>query len=369
MESPMRALSKSLALISSCSLLAAAAPIRVLLYGGCGQSGYVHVTIASGNALLKTMLLDPVGAGLKNPIIPSQGFTVDILGPAAAPTGGVGTTDDGHNLILALPSHDVLVLNSNTAIGNLFTLTDKQVFLNWASTHGIVGMHAAADSHNLWSSWDSLTGGLFTTHVLTMATIHADSIAANVNDAAFKEINAGLDKSYSFNEEWYSYQANPRTKPGIHVTYTLDENTYTPESRMGDHPFSWYRVSPAGGRFFYTGGGHIKELFTVNYWFRRQAYNAILWAAGGRPVSITSSPDKAPQESGPAMSAGAEITISFSKAGRHEVDIMSLDGKRVAAERLVGIQSRTFSHLKPNSLYVVLTSNGNERTRQLIKTQ
>ena len=369
MKSSLRALAKSFAFISGCSLLAAAAPIRVLLYGGCGQSGYVHVTIASGNVILKTMLLDPVGAGLKNPVIPSQGFTVDIMGPAAAPTGGVGTTDDGHNLILALPKYDVLVLNSNTAIGNLLTVTDKQVFLNWASTHGIVGMHAAADSHNVWASWDSLTGGLFTTHVLTMGTVREDSIASNVNDPAFKEINAGLDKSYSFNEEWYSYQTTPRTKPGVHVTYTLDENTYTPINRMGDHPFSWYRISPAGGRFFYTGGGHIKELFTVNYWFRRQAYNAILWAAGVQPVSITSLPDKAPQGIGPALAAGAEITVSFSKPGPHEVDIMSLDGKRVAKDRLTGIQSRTFSHLKPNSVYVVRTSSGKDRTRQLIKTQ
>jgi type 1 glutamine amidotransferase len=332
-----------------------AAPIRVVIYTNCGDVGYVHAAVSSGTARLKTLLLNPAAGNLKDAIIPKDGFTVDVVGPAA---GGNGTTVDGHALITALPDHDVLILNSNTAIGNLFTTADKATLLAWISKHGVVGMHGAADSHKVWPAWDSLTGGLFTTHDVAIGTIYADTLPADVADEGYKEISKGLDKSYSFNEEWYSYQSNPRIQTGVHVVTTLDEKTYTPSSRMGDHPFSWYRISPAGGRFFYTGAGHMQELFVDNYWFRRQVYNAIVWAAGPATVSIKTGAigsDGSEAGNGSTRISGSSISVSFSKEGPHAVEITALDGKRVAWERGQGVRTHTFTGLKSNSVYAVVT--------------
>ncbi|MDB5105985.1 MAG: secreted glycosyl hydrolase [Fibrobacteres bacterium] len=345
---------------------AGATPIRVVIFNFCGDVGYLHAAVSSGTARLKTMLENPAGAvNLTGAVIPKDGFTVDIVGPAA---GGNGTTTDGHALITALATHDVLILNSNTALGNLFSTGDKQTLLTWISKHGVVALHGAADSHKVWPSWDSLTGGLFTTHDVAIATVVADSVPGNVNDAGFQAINKGVEKTASFNEEWYSYQSTPRIQTGVHILTTLDEKTFTPSSRMGDHPFSWYRESPSGGRFYYTGAGHMQELFVNNPWFRRQVYNAIVWAAGTPSVSIR---EESRPAAGPANARanGSAITVSFSDPGPHGVEILSLDGSRVAAAKGSGAQTHSFSGLGSNAVYLVVTTAGKHRSGNLIKTR
>jgi type 1 glutamine amidotransferase len=348
------------------ALAASAAPIRVLIYQLCGNTGYVHAAINSGSPRLAAILKNPAAANLgTGVVIPPDGFTVDILGPAA---GGNGTTDDGHALITALATHDVLILNNNTAIGNLLTTTDRQALLTWASKHGLVGFHGAADSHSLWPAWDSLTGGLFTTHVVADAKVALDSAPASLQDPVYSQINAGVPKSATFNEEWYSYQSNPRSAPGVHVAAILDEKSYTPVSRMGDHPISWYRENPAGGRMFYSGIGHMQEIFLENQWFRRQAYNAVLYVARVGTVDVRAS--QRPSNSGErAKASRTTITVSFASEGKHSVELADLAGRRVASASGTGERSHAFSNLKPNTVYAVITTTKNGRSRRLVTTQ
>src|SRR5882724_6064256 len=95
----------------------AAASIRVVIFNTCGPSSFVH-PIAQQTPLIKKMLLNPAAANLQNPVIPSEGITVDSVGTAAH-----GGTEDGHNLILALPTHDVVICANNTDFSKLFTTT------------------------------------------------------------------------------------------------------------------------------------------------------------------------------------------------------------------------------------------------------
>lgn len=345
---------------------ASAAPIRVLIWQMCGTSGYIHAAINSGSPRIAAMLKNPAAANLgAGIVVPPDGFTVDILGAAA---GANGTTDDGHALIAALATHDVLILNNNTAIGNLFTTADRQALLNWCAKHGVVGFHGAADSHSLWPAWDSLTGGLFTTHVVAVSAVALDSMPASTSDPAYAAITAGVPKTASFNEEWYSYQSNPRTATGVKVAATLDEKTYTPVSRMGDHPISWFRENPAGGRFYYTGIGHMQEIFLENVWFRRQVYNAIAWVArvGAAPSAIVSHASAA----GPVPEVSATtLTVSFPEAGPHSAELTDLKGRRVALQRGDKAQSHVFAGLRPNTVYALVTVTREGRTRRLIATQ
>jgi type 1 glutamine amidotransferase len=347
-------------------MAASAAPIRVLIYQLCGTSGYVHAAIGSGSPRLAAILKSPATANLGTGVtIPPEGFTVDILGAAA---GGNGTTDDGHALITALATHDVLILNNNTAIGNLLTPVDRQALLTWASKHGVVGFHGAADSHSLWPAWDSLTGGLFTTHVVATAKVALDSTPASIQDPSYALINGGVPKTSSFNEEWYSYQSNPRSAPGVHVAATLDEKSYTPESRMGDHPISWYRENPAGGRMFYCGIGHMQEIFLENQWFRRQAYNAVLYVARVGTVDVRTA-QKPTLTGARADVSRTAITVSFGPEGKHSVELADLAGRRIASASGTGERTHVFSGLKPNTVYAVLTTTKNGRSRRLVTTQ
>ena len=345
---------------------AQAAPVRVLIWQMCGTSGYIHAAINSGSPRLAAILKNPaaanLGAGL---VIPPEGFTVDILGAAA---GANGTTEDGRALITALATHDVLILNNNTALGNLFSTADRAVFLNWISKHGVLGFHGAADSHKVWPSWDSATGGLFTTHGVAVAKVILDSTPASVSDPSFAQINAGVPKSASFNEEWYSYQTNPRNAPGVKVAATLDEASYTPTSRMGDHPISWYRENEAGGRFFYSGIGHMQEIFLENQWFRRQAYNAVAWAARITPTTSTISLE-GPVRGADAKVSRTAITVAFPDGGRRTVELADLHGRRIARETGIQAGSHVFQGLRPHSLYVLAVSTKDGISRRLIATQ
>src|SRR5690606_5199675 len=84
-----------------------------------------------------------------------------------------------------------------------------------------------------------------------------------------------------------------RAKSGLKVAVTVDEASYAggmgATRVMGDHPMSWFRELPGGGRFFFTALGHRTSSYLGTgtaaapgelSFIRRQLYNAILWAAG-----------------------------------------------------------------------------------------
>jgi type 1 glutamine amidotransferase len=70
----------------------------------------------------------------------------------------------------------------------------------------------------------------------------------------------------------------------------VDEESYDPEVQwgekigkgMGDHPISWYQYFDSG-RSFYTGLGHIAEIYK-DPWFLHHLYGGIYWAATGNGI-------------------------------------------------------------------------------------
>src|SRR5690606_14184531 len=107
------------------------------------------------------------------------------------------------------------------------------------------------------------------------------------HDPDWKFLNHGLPDSARFTEEWLTFQHSGAVIradsgygitagfPPVRVTTHLDEATYGEpvEARWtmeGDHPMSWYRKFPTGGRFFYTALGHHTETYDTVTFFRRQ---------------------------------------------------------------------------------------------------
>ncbi|MGA5124800.1 lectin [Streptomyces pseudogriseolus] len=134
---------------------------------------------------------------------------------------------------------------------------------------GYVGVHAAADTEYDWPFYAGLAGALFQSHpAIQPATVEVEDRA---HDAT-----AHLGATWQRTDEWYNYRTNPRTT--AHVLASLDESSYSGGSMSGDHPIAWCK-DYAGGRAFYTGGGHTEESY-ADPAFRRHLLGGIRWAAG-----------------------------------------------------------------------------------------
>ncbi|MDT6983211.1 lectin [Streptomyces lusitanus] len=134
---------------------------------------------------------------------------------------------------------------------------------------GYVGIHAAADTEYDWPFYAGLAGALFQSHpAIQPATVEVEDRA---HDAT-----AHLGSTWQRTDEWYNYRTNPRTT--AHVLASLDESSYSGGTMSGDHPIAWCK-DYAGGRAFYTGGGHTEESY-ADPAFRRHLLGGIRWAAG-----------------------------------------------------------------------------------------
>ncbi len=169
--------------------------------------------------------------------------------------------------------------------GDVLNDEQQQAFERFIrSGKGYVGIHAAADTEYDWPWYgEMLAGAWFKTHPPTqMGTL----IIEDTNHPATAMMKDMDMKTWTVIDEWYTYRQNPRSK--VHVLMSLDENTvknkgdHPEEVKMGDHPFTWYRMYD-GGRIFYTGRGHTSEAYDEPL-FRAELEGAIEWAAGKAKV-------------------------------------------------------------------------------------
>lgn len=116
---------------------------------------------------------------------------------------------------------------------------------------GVVGIHAASDSHYHWPWYQRLIGGHFTRHPqgTPEGTVH-------VVDPGHRA-NKGLPKSISRVDEWYYFDDyNPQMK----LLVTLDPASIK-EKDVNPNPISWAHEFE-GGRVFYTAMGHTAESYS-----------------------------------------------------------------------------------------------------------
>lgn len=144
---------------------------------------------------------------------------------------------------------------------------------------GWIGFHHATllgefDGYPMWSWFSQFMGGIrFTNYIPKFAT--AKVLVEEAKHPALK----GVPPSFVIeNEEWYTYDKSPR--PNVHVLATVDESTYSPETKTkmnGDHPVIWCNEH-VKARNIYIFMGHHPELFE-NPAFTKIFSNSILWAA------------------------------------------------------------------------------------------
>ena len=137
---------------------------------------------------------------------------------------------------------------------------------------GYVGVHAAADTEYGWAFYGRLVGAYFRSHPLFPQFQEATVRVADRRHPSTRHLPGRWIRT----DEWYDYRANPRGS--VHVLATLDERTYQGGQMGADHPIAWCHRY-AGGRSWYTGGGHTEESYGEPA-FRRHLLGGIRWAAG-----------------------------------------------------------------------------------------
>ena len=139
-----------------------------------------------------------------------------------------------------------------------------------AAGNGFVGIHSASDTEYDWAWYGGLVGAYFASHPdIQQATIRREN-TEHPSTVLLPDLWVRVD-------EWYNFRTNPRDTTDIRVLASLDESTYS-GGTMGDHPIAWFH-SYAGGRAWYTAGGHTTESYSEPL-FLAHLLGGIEYAAG-----------------------------------------------------------------------------------------
>ncbi len=145
---------------------------------------------------------------------------------------------------------------------------------------GWIGFHHATllgefDGFPMWPWFSEFMGGIRYVNYIpgfAKATVQVEAKA--------HPVMKGLPASFEVEkEEWYTYNKSPR--PKVRVLATVDEATYSPDSKIkmgGDHPVIWTNAQMKA-RNVYIFMGHHPDLFK-NEAFKTLFRNAIFWASG-----------------------------------------------------------------------------------------
>jgi hypothetical protein len=376
-----------LLLIGLCVALvgkATAAPIRVGILKGTGAGRYWHTSMHPGANVIATLLASPAGAGLNNPVIPPQGFAVRLFGPDSNQCSGSGcgpTAEQRNSFINALDSLDVIVILNFVELGNTINSQEARAKLvDFWSKKGVVSLHQSNDNFGTWSDWLNVGASRMLSHPPQMrATLRLDNVNGAGSNGDWKFLNHGLPDSARFHEEWLTFSRSSAelraggyssdlvqsgNYPPVVVTTNLDETTYeqpvtSSQSMGGDHPMSWYRKFSTGGKFFYTAIGHRTETYDSVYFFRRQLYNAILWAGGyDITTSVATQPSIRFSDHARITLFGSSFSIAVVGHSSHTITLHGLNGRLIATRR--GTAKRGDHSIKdvPSGVYVLKVATG-----------
>ena len=135
------------------------------------------------------------------------------------------------------------------------------------SGKGFVGVHSASDTEYEWEWYGDLVGAYFKSH--PKGTTNAKIL--KIENGRFTK---HLSPVWDVEDEWYNFNY---TNADINVVLELDEKSYYGGENGDYHPITWYHTYD-GGRSFYTGLGHLKEVYS-NKMFIKLLEQGILYAS------------------------------------------------------------------------------------------
>ncbi len=219
---------------------------RVLLFSH--TTGYRHASIEPGIAAIEAM-------GQR------EGFAVD-----ASEDPAVFTPQK-------LSHYGAIVLLSTTtnpkdASSEWFVGARREALMGFVHRGGgIVGIHAASDSHYFWPWYGQMIGAVFDHHPKgtptgTVRVVDADHPSTR-----------GLPTEASRADEWYHFK--PHDWMAVHALVMFEPSSIG-ESDVAPYPISWCHDFE-GGRVFYTAMGHTAESYSEPFFLQHLA-GGIKWA-------------------------------------------------------------------------------------------
>jgi type 1 glutamine amidotransferase len=195
----------------------------------------------------------------------STGYRHDSIEPAVAALrtlaereGYLSVASEDPDVFSAegLEGFDAIVLVSNTTSprdpnSEWFVGARRVALQNFVrGGGGVVGIHAAADSHRNWPWYRQMIGGVFRMHPPgtpsgTVTVVDGDHPATR-----------NLPQTIQRTDEWYYYDD---FNPDVRLLVTYDRASIG-QSDAGPNPISWSHQFE-GGRVFYTGLGHTPESY------------------------------------------------------------------------------------------------------------
>ncbi|HEY4115309.1 MAG TPA: ThuA domain-containing protein [Rhizomicrobium sp.] len=233
-------------LLAGCAGADAKLPLRVLVFSR--TTGYRHASIEPGIAAIKQL-----GA--------RDGYAVD-----ASEDPDVFTPDK-------LKAYGAIVFLSDTTkhddrASEWFIGARRDALMGFVHHGGgIVGIHAASDSHYFWPWYGRLIGAYFDHHPKgtptgTVRIVDADNPATR-----------GLAREVARVDEWYHFKQ--WTPDKLHVLVEFEPWSIG-ETDVKPYPISWTHEFE-GGRVFYTGMGHTNGSYSEP-WFLAHIAGGIRWA-------------------------------------------------------------------------------------------
>jgi type 1 glutamine amidotransferase len=135
---------------------------------------------------------------------------------------------------------------------------------------GVIGLHAAADSHYNWPWYGQMIGAYFERH--PKGTPKATVTVVDARHPA----TAKLPKTLERNDEWYYYKD---FNPTMRVLVTVDPASIgAGEPDVKSNPLVWCH-NFGGGRVFYSALGHTPESYREPYMVNLLT-GALAYAAG-----------------------------------------------------------------------------------------
>ncbi len=140
----------------------------------------------------------------------------------------------------------IIFLNTTEEILNDVEQKVMESFIK--SGKGFVGVHAAADTEYNWQWYGKLVGAYYRNHPEVM-----NGKILTINH----KITNHLDSEWEIEDEWYNFDY---VNYDVNILLNLDEDSYIGGEHPDYHPITWYHEYD-GGRSFYTGLGHTKEVY------------------------------------------------------------------------------------------------------------
>ncbi len=236
------------AMAMSAGASASAAPAkggpRVLLFSH--STGYRHASIETGVAAIQGL-----GAREKMTIVPSA--DPNVFSPEGL---------KGYNAIVFLSTST----DPKKPESEWFQGARREALQSFVRRGGgIVGIHAASDSHYHWPWYGKMIGGHFTRH--PPGTPEGTLKVVDRKHPATKGVQPTMRRV----DEWYYFEDY---NPEAHVLVTLDPASIG-EKDVNPNPISWTHEFE-GGRVFYTAMGHTTETYADRNFLTHLA-NGLRW--------------------------------------------------------------------------------------------